>query len=124
MENLKNAISIRAFLGAKDYEKSRNFYQELGFTESKIDNKMSFWRVNENLGFYLQNYYHKAWCDNLMILLEIENVAKVRSELKELNLEEKYENVKISEIRPSEHGEQIFVHDPSGILWHFFDFKK
>ena len=40
---MKTAIkSIRSFIGAKDFDVSRAFYQELGFTEIPIDAKMSY----------------------------------------------------------------------------------
>lgn len=48
------AKSIRTFIGAKNYDESRTFYQELGFEEVILSPKMSLFKVNENLGFYLQ----------------------------------------------------------------------
>lgn len=55
-----NCKSIRTFIGTKDFEESKQFYKELGFTESVIDKKMSYIRVNDRLGFYLQDYYVKT----------------------------------------------------------------
>jgi predicted lactoylglutathione lyase len=54
-----NAKSIRAFIGAKDFEVSRNFYRDLGFQESIISKNMSYFKVFENIGFYLQEAYVK-----------------------------------------------------------------
>ena len=119
----KKAKSIRTFVGAKDYERSRRFYSDLGFTEHKIDAKMSFFKVNTDLGFYLQDYYVGKWCDNSMVLLEIANVDELYQDLKDSGVEKRYKNVKISPIKESEHGKQIFMHDPSGVLWHFFEFS-
>ena len=124
LESLKSAQSIRTFVGAEDFQTSRSFYSELGFEESPIDKKMSFFRVNSSLGFYLQDYYVKEWCDNSMVLLEVHNVSEIRKSLIELEVERKYKNVKVSDIRKNEHGKQIFVHDPSGVLWHFFEFSQ
>jgi hypothetical protein len=47
------AKSIRAFIGAKNFEVSSAFYREIGFEEVSLDAKMSYFKVNENLGFYL-----------------------------------------------------------------------
>jgi len=48
------AKSIRTFIGAKNYNESRTFYTELGFEEVVLSLKMSLFKVNEDLGFYLQ----------------------------------------------------------------------
>lgn len=116
--------SIRTFIGAKDYELSRTFYRELGFSEVVIDPKMSLFKVNEALGFYLQNYYVKDWIDNSMIFLEVEDVDQCAAELRSKNLDRKYTNVRFSEIHVNDWGREIFMHDPSGVLWHFGQFNK
>jgi hypothetical protein len=117
------AISIRPFIGAKNFDLSRNFYRDLGFTESVIDNNMSFFKT-EGLGFYLQNAYVKDWIDNLMIFLEVDDVDRHWKELSALDLPAKYENVKLTPVRKFDWGRECFMHDPSGILWHFGEFVK
>jgi len=59
------AISIRPFLGAKDFELSRSFYRDLGFEESVLTHDMSYFKT-EGLGFYLQDAYVQDWIDNTM----------------------------------------------------------
>ena len=70
------AKSIRAFIGAQNFEESRRFYKEIGFEESTISNNMSYIRVTDKLGFYLQNAYVKDWIDNSMIFLEVDDVNR------------------------------------------------
>ena len=55
-----NAKSIRPFIGAKNFEISRQFYRDLGFEESVVSNDMSFFKT-DGLGFYLQDAYVKDW---------------------------------------------------------------
>ncbi len=43
------AKTIRTFIGAKNYEESRRFYRELGFEEVEIGDKMTLFKVNENI---------------------------------------------------------------------------
>lgn len=117
------ASSIRPFIGAKEFEISRNFYRDLGFQESILDNKMSYFKI-EGLGFYLQDAYVKDWIDNTMVFLEVDNVDRYWKELSALNLTTKYENVRLTSIRKYEWGKECFLHDPSGILWHFGEFFK
>ena len=116
--------AIRPFIGAKNYDESREFYRALGFEESVIDAKMSLFKVNEDLGFYLQSAHVKDWVDNSMILLEVDDVEECLRELLAKRLQDKYEKVRFSKITDSQWGREVFMHDPSGVLWHFFEFRK
>lgn len=75
-------------------------------------------------GFYLQDAYVKDWVDNTMVFMEVKDVSHFWKELVDLDLESKYENIKLTPIRILEWGRECFVHDPSGILWHFGEFTK
>jgi hypothetical protein len=116
------AKSIRPFIGAANYELSRNFYKDLGFQESILSDRMSYFKT-EGLGFYLQNAYVKDWVDNSMIFLEVDNVDRQWNEMQALDLPAKYKNVRLTPIRDLDWGRECFLHDPSGILWHFGEFK-
>jgi catechol 2,3-dioxygenase-like lactoylglutathione lyase family enzyme len=116
-------ISIRPFLGSKNYEISRSFYRDLGFEEVVLSNNMSLFKSQE-LGFYLQDAYVKDWVDNTMVFMEVENVAQFWNDLQALDLAAKYDNVRLVPIRHLDWGSECFVHDPAGILWHFGEFSK
>lgn len=119
---MKNkALSIRPFIGAKDFELSRSFYRDLGFEEVTITPDMSLFK-NGQLGFYLQDAYVQDWVDNTMIFMEVENVTEFYDELLALNLTRKYNNVRLIPVRIEHWGRECFLHDPSGILWHFGEF--
>ena len=117
------ATSIRPFIGAKNFELSRSFYQDLGFQESVLSPDMSYF-YTDGLGFYLQDAYVKDWIDNTMVFLEVEDVNRHRNELLALDLTTKYEGVRLTPIRNYDWGRECFMHDPSGILWHFGEFRK
>jgi hypothetical protein len=116
------AKSIRAFIGAKNFEESRSFYKELGFEESTISKNMSYIRVSDKLGFYLQDAYVEDWINNSMIFLEVDDVNIYWKELQSLELHQRYKNVKLTPIREEKWGRECFLHDPSGVLWHFGEF--
>ena len=118
-----NAKSIRPFIGAKDYDTSRSFYRQLGFEEVVLDSKFSVFKSG-NMAFYLQDAYVKDWIDNTQIFMEVDDVALFYNELKALDLPGHYENVRLTPIRNNDWGSECFLHDPSGILWHFGEFKK
>lgn len=114
--------SIRTFIGAKDFKESRAFYAELGFTEVQLSPKMVLIKVNETLSFYLQDYYVKDWVNNSMIFLEVDHLEKCWEDINNKRLAKKYKMVKFSKIKKEDWGSEFFLHDPSGVLWHFGKF--
>ncbi|MET0394880.1 MAG: VOC family protein [Chitinophagaceae bacterium] len=117
------AISMRPFIGARDFNVSRSFYRDLGFEEKVLAPNLSYFTA-QGLGFYLQDAYVKDWIDNLMLFLEVEDVDQYWNELVALDLPGKYEQVRLTPIRTDYWGRECFLHDPSGILWHFGQFFK
>jgi hypothetical protein len=117
------AKSIRPFIGAKNYEVSRKFYQDLGFQESIISADMSYFSSG-GFGFYLQDAYVKDWIENSMIFMEVEDVNRFWQELLDLDLTSKYKEIKLTPIRELPWGRECFIHDPSCILWHFGEFNN
>ena len=117
------AVSIRPFIGAENFEISRSFYADLGFQEIVLSHDMSYFKI-EGLGFYLQDAYVKDWIDNTMVFMEVDDVNRYWNELSALDLAAKYKRVKLTAIRQYDWGRECFLHDPSGILWHFGEFYK
>jgi len=116
------AISIRPFIGAKDFEVSRSFYRDLGFTENILTHNLSVFST-EGISFYLQDAFVKDWVDNTMIFLEVDDLDKHWNELQALDLTNKYTDVKLTSILSKPWGREYFLHDPSGILWHIGEFN-
>ncbi|WP_214073191.1 glyoxalase [Mucilaginibacter sp. dw_454] len=117
-----NVRSIRPFIGAKDFKVSKSFYRDLGFEERIISADMSGFRIGEHT-FYLQNADIKDRTDNTTVFLEVGDVNHYWNELKALNLPDKYPDVKLTPIRIYDWGKECFLHDPSGVLWHFGEFN-
>lgn len=124
-EDLKwdESKEIMPFIGALDYEISRKFYADIGF---KVDTGEKHCRVkvNDELSFWLQNYSNKQWLNNSMIFIDVPDLKALRMKLKAINIEEKYKNVKVSEVQNYDWGVEFFMHDPSGVLWHFCEYKS
>jgi len=116
------AKSIRPFIGAQNFDISRSFYRDLGFEERILFRNMSYF-TTDGLGFYLQDAYVKDWVDNTMVFMEVEDIDRFWKELLALDLPFKYEGVRLTPIRDYDWGRECFLHDPSGILWHFGEFS-
>lgn len=123
MDTNQETKSIRAFIGAKDFEISKSFYKDLGFEEKVISEKVSLFTI-QGLSFYLQDYYVKEWIENSMILLEVNDVQEYHSFLQRLELDKKYTTIKLLPLQENEWGKVCYLVDPSGVLWHFADFRK
>ena len=118
-----HAKSIRPFIGAKNFEVSRRFYRDLGFEETVLSPGLSVLKTGA-LAFYLQDAYVRDWIDNSMIFLEVDDVGRYWNALLALDLTTKYEGVRLTPIRELDWGRECFLHDPSGILWHFGEFSN
>ena len=117
-----NPKSIRPFIGCKDFEESCSFYRDLGFEEVVLVPNMSLFK-SDGIGFYLQDAYVKDWVDNTMVFMEVDDVHRFWNELTALDLPSRYEEVRLEPVREYDWGRECFVHDPSGVLWHFGEFK-
>jgi catechol 2,3-dioxygenase-like lactoylglutathione lyase family enzyme len=118
-----NAISIRPFVGAQNFDISRSFYRDLGFEEVILSPGMSLFKTGA-FGFYLQDAYVKDWIDNTMVFMEVEAVDRFWDQLLALDLPSKYKGVRYTPICTYDWGKECFVHDPAGVLWHFGQFSK
>lgn len=119
---MQQTISIRPFIGSQNFELSRNFYRDLGFEETRLDPKLSVFKTDA-IAFYLQDAFVKDWIDNTMVFVEVADVHAFWQQLSAIDLSE-YETARLVPIREENWGSEFFMHDPSGILWHFGSFKK
>ena len=117
------STSLRSFIGSKDYDISRKFYKTIGFEEVVISHNLCLFKVNDTLSFYLQDAYVKDWIENTMLFWEVSNLNQVFENIKTLSLEFKFKGVKVSNIVHNDWGDEFFVHDPAGILWHIGEFS-
>ncbi len=119
----KKSISIRPFIGSKNFDISRNFYKDIGFQEIVLSHNMSLFSM-DGLGFYLQDAFVEDWVNNTMIFMEVENAEEFWKELLALDLTSRYSTARLLPVKKESWGKECFLHDPSGILWHFGEFAK
>ncbi len=114
--------SIRAFIGARNFDRSRQFYADLGFLENQVSANMSYFSSGA-FGFYLQDAYVKEWIENTMIFLEVADLEDRLDKWQQLDLPATYTGVKLSGIVNNDWGREFFLHDPAGVLWHVGEFN-
>jgi catechol 2,3-dioxygenase-like lactoylglutathione lyase family enzyme len=107
----------RPFVPSKDFATSKRFYEELGFTKL-FDGEVAIFAIGSS-SFILQNYFEKAWAENFMMQLMVDDLDAWWAHLEALDLPAKFE---VPSPRPpavQPWGLRIsYVVDPSGVLWH------
>ena len=67
------SIEIKAFIPAKDYELSKQFYQDFGFTLASDADGIGYFH-HGNCSFLLQDFYKANHAENFMMHLLVEDV--------------------------------------------------
>ncbi len=119
MKNLTStAISLWPFLPAKNFELSKQFYLDLGFSIAH-ENRDTIGFAMGGQGFLLQNFYIKELADNFMIHLLVSDVGTWWNHALSLSLNEKY-GVSVPKPPKDEPWglKVLYLTDPSGVLWH------
>lgn len=115
MKNLKT-VELKPFLPSKDFETSKDFYQDWGFTLASDEEGIAYFYI-DNTSFLLQNFYNEELANNLMIHLLVEDVQSWFDSTISSKISEKY-SIKVSDLETRPWGMRDFtVHDPSGVLW-------
>jgi uncharacterized glyoxalase superfamily protein PhnB len=115
MNNLKT-IELKVFVPAKDFELSKQFYSDLGFTKASDNAGIAYFHCGACC-FLLQDFYDQSLAENLMMHLLVEDVAAWHQALLDADIANKYQ-VNLSEVVEQPWGMLDFtLHDPSGVLW-------
>lgn len=112
------ANSIVAFVPARDFEKSRNFYLDLGFEQTWGDEGACGLRIDGH-SIILQNFYVKDHAENFMMQLMVDDVDAWWERIQRLGLKEKYQLGIANPPAVQPWGLNIlYITDPTGVLWH------
>jgi uncharacterized glyoxalase superfamily protein PhnB len=115
MANLR-AIEIKAFVPAKDFELSKHFYEDFGFTKASDANGIAYFH-RDDVSFLLQDFYVEELANNLMMHLLVEDVDAWSTRIREADLAGRY-GVRVSTVQLQPWRMRDFVViDPSGVLW-------
>lgn len=115
MPNL-TVTEIKAFVPARDFSLSRQFYQDLGFTLASDGDGVAYFHVGE-ASFLLQDHYHEALTEHFMMHILVEDVSAWRAQVEASQVASRY-GVKVTEIVTQPWRMKEFcLYDPSGVLW-------
>lgn len=107
---------IKAFVPARDYELSKRFYVDLGFTMAFSDAEIAYFHCGD-CSFLLQCFYVRTLADNFMMHLLTPDVDAWWAHVQRADIEKKY-GVRVTPVELQPWAMRDFtVTDPSGVLW-------
>lgn len=113
-------LSIEPFVpSGSDFEGAKQLFQELGF---RINWDAGDYIGFENNGcrFILQKYNNKAFAENLMINVKIDNAAEFWKAVTEKRLTERF-GVRVGPPTEQPYGKEVNLIDMAGVCWHFVE---
>ena len=115
MPNLR-VVEIKAFVPARDFEVSKQFYRDIGFTMASDGDGVAYFHHGE-ASFLLQDFCVDEHIKNFMMHLLVENVDAWHNAVTASGVAEKY-GVHIGPVELQPWRMRDFeLFDPSGVLW-------
>ena len=115
MRNLR-VTEIKAFVPSKDFELSKQFYKDLGFTMASEGGGVAYFHFG-HVSFLLQDFCVEALAENFMMHILVEDVDAWREHVQASGVASRY-GVKVTEIETQPWRMRDFcLYDPSGVLW-------
>lgn len=123
LDTLTSAVvSLRPFLPARDFRESKRFYEALGFEITSLGDKMAHVQLGGSktgASFLLQDFYEKAFAENLMMHLLVTDLDGWWSHVSAQNLAAAFQVEAPRPPRQESWGLRVaYVWDPAGVLWH------
>ena len=115
MNNL-DIIELKAFVLAKDFELSKPFYNDLGFTVRWSTDSLACMEFGDSV-FLLQNFYEEQHAKNCMMHLWVKDADAWWDHIQKRKLSDLYD-IKLDKPEDRPWGmRDLTLIDPSGVLW-------
>ena len=113
-------LSLEPFVpSGSNFEVSKQFFQELGFTINwDAGDYISFGK--DDCRFILQRYDDAAFAQNFMLSVRIDNAVEFYDAVIEKRLAEKY-GIRITKPAKQPYGIEVNIIDIAGVCWHFVE---
>lgn len=117
-------LELNAFVPARDFALSQQFYQDLGFTLMWANAEVAQFKVG-TFAFLLQKYYVKEHAESFMMSLTTEDADAWWAHFERTGLKAKYPKMMLKPPTLQPWGLRVlYLSDPTGVLWHISDRKK
>lgn len=114
-------VDLKAFVPARDFALSKQFYLDLGFTVNFSSDDIAELQIGE-FRFLLQPFYVKEHSENFMLSLDVEDADAWWRHIERVGLKEKYPSITARPPAMQPWGRRVlYLTDPTGVLWHITD---
>jgi hypothetical protein len=113
-------LSLEPFIpSGSDFEGSKQLFQELGFTLKWEEGGLAGFE-RDGCKFILQKYDKKAFAENLMVSVRVNDAEEFWKHVMEKQLPERF-GIKVVQPRQQPYGKEVNLIDIAGVLWHFIE---
>jgi uncharacterized glyoxalase superfamily protein PhnB len=107
---------IKAFVPSKNFDLSKQFYKDLGFTMASEGGGIAYFHI-EHQSFLLQDFCPESFAEHFAMHLLVHDVDAWWNHIRDSGLIEKF-NVTLSDIENQPWRMRDFcLTDPSGVVW-------
>jgi catechol 2,3-dioxygenase-like lactoylglutathione lyase family enzyme len=111
-----DTVEIKAFVPARDFDLSKRFYQDLGFTVAWSGDDLAYLHAGPS-SFLLQKFYVQQHADNFMMHMLVQDVEAWWAHVETQQLGSRY-GVRTEPPGDRSWGIRDFVLiDPTGVMW-------
>ena len=116
------AIELKAHIPARDFEVSKQFYQDIGFTLCWSNGGLALLHygphgVHGLPSFLLQDHYVKEFAENLQMHLLVKNVDEWWAQIQAKQIPQKYSVLAEPPGDRDWKMRDFILFDPAGVLW-------
>ena len=122
--NPSPVLELNAFVPAKEFDVSKQFYLDLGFALLWSDEEIAQFRIG-SFTFLLNKFYVEQHAGNFMMGLMVEDADAWWEHFERIGLKDKYPQIMLKPPAMQPWGIRVlYLSDPTGVLWHIQDRKK
>lgn len=111
-----SVTEIKAFVPSKNFELSKQFYRDLGFTMASEGGGIAYFH-REHASFLLQDFCAESFAENFHMHLLVADADAWWRHVQASGVQQKYA-VEVSPLEDQPWGMRDFcLHDPAGVVW-------
>ena len=110
---------VKIFVPSKDFERSMEFYRQLGWTTNWIHSHSLAELQIGATRIYLQKFYNRDWARNFMIYLEVDDAHGWYQHIHRVIQNGSFDEARCVAPKEEDHALVTYVWDPCGVLLHF-----
>jgi hypothetical protein len=119
LPSMVDVVAVRPFVPTPDLETSLRFFDDLGFTTSRIDDGLAMVELGP-FSFLLQKFEAKGFAANYMMQVMVNDLDSWWKRIEALDLAKRYAVKPPAAPAVQPWGLTVaYVVDPAGVLWHF-----